>query len=247
MGRTYTHPLIVEAVCEFRLSPETPWDLAVPGLRYETLRNRFPHRESRLLPELGIEQSPAGIRQEIRTSERILFFAKDRRTFIQVGPRLIAVNCLKPYPTWTQFKPIIAQTWQSLINTVAVKGIDRIGLRYINQINLAWSDVELSQFFQFYPFLGPQLPQKMVSFAVVSEFVLHEMRDHCRVQLTSAEMGSPVITTVLLDIDYFLAQPNVVTIAEALDWVETVHNEIEMVFEGCITDQLRAVFDEHKQ
>lgn len=87
----------------------------------------------------------------------------------------------------------------------------------------------------------------MASFAVVSEFVLHEMRDRCRVQLTSAEMGSPVMTTVLLDIDYFLAQPNGVKIAEALDWVETAHNEIETVFEGCITDQLQAVFDEDKQ
>lgn len=60
-------------------------------------------------------------------------------------------------------------------------------------------------------------------------------------------MGSPVITTVLLDIDYVLAQPNGVKIAEALDWVETAHSEIETVFEGCMTDQLRTMFEEDKQ
>ncbi|WP_322489810.1 hypothetical protein [Chloroflexus sp.] len=104
----------------------------------------------------------------------------------------------------------------------------------------------MSQCFQFCLFLGSQLPQKMALFAVVSKFVLHEIRDRCRVHLTSAEMGSPVITTVLLDIDYFLAQSNGTKIAEALDWVETAHNEIETVLEGCITDQLRSVFDEDK-
>jgi hypothetical protein len=32
MGKSYAKPPIVEAVCEFRLSPDTEWDLTVPGL-----------------------------------------------------------------------------------------------------------------------------------------------------------------------------------------------------------------------
>ncbi|MCS6889060.1 MAG: TIGR04255 family protein [Chloroflexus sp.] len=246
MGRTYANPPIVEVVCEFRLSQETLWDLALPGLIYEKLRDQFPHREQRLLQEFGIEQSSEGIRQEIRTSERILFFTDDRRMFVQVGPRLIAVNCLKPYPTWAHFKPIIVRTWQHVIDTVAVRGIDRIGLRYINQIELAHVQANLADLFQFYPYLGPHLPRQMSSFLIGSEFVFHEQRDRCRVQLMSLEIDSPVIATVLLDIDYFLARSNGVAVDRALDWVETAHSEVEAIFEGCITDQLRALFGEGK-
>jgi len=58
MGRKYANPSIVEAVCEFRLSPDTPWDLTVPGLVYEKVRSEFPHREQRLFQEVEIAQGP---------------------------------------------------------------------------------------------------------------------------------------------------------------------------------------------
>jgi uncharacterized protein (TIGR04255 family) len=47
-----------------------------------------------------------------------------------------------------------------------------------------------------------------------------------------------------LDIDYFLARPGAVEPAEALAWVEEAHSQVEKVFEGCITDKLREMFEE---
>jgi hypothetical protein len=32
--------------------------------------------------------------------------------------------------------------------------------------------------------------------------------------------------------------------AEALAWVEEAHSQVEEVFEGCITDKLREMFEE---
>jgi uncharacterized protein (TIGR04255 family) len=48
----------------------------------------------------------------------------------------------------------------------------------------------------------------------------------------------------MLDIDYFLANPRAVDISDALSWVEEAHGRVEEVFEGCITDRLRAMFEE---
>jgi uncharacterized protein (TIGR04255 family) len=76
-----------------------------------------------------------------------LFFTEDRKMLVQVGPRLLTVNALKPYPHWEGFKPRIEMAWKSLQATIEVQGLERIGLRYINHIELPAQGVELGRIF----------------------------------------------------------------------------------------------------
>lgn len=245
MGRKYANPPVVEAVCEFRLTPDTSWDMTIPGLVYERLRDEFPNREQRLIQEVELAQGPEGFQQQIRTSERILFLTEDRKVFVQVGPRLLAINCLKPYPTWENFKPRISKAFESLNEVTDVKGLQRIGLRYINQIVIPASLTELKDYFQFHLSLGPELPQNMVNFVAGCEFAYND-RDLCRVQLMPVASGISEQLTLILDIDYFLAKPRGIEPEQAMEWVEEAHDKVEEIFEGCITDRLREIFGEVK-
>lgn len=246
MSRKYANPPLVEAVCEFRLTPDTAWDLTIPGLVYEKLKHEFPHREQRLVQEIELTQGPDGLQQQIRTSERILFLAQGRKIFVQLGPRLLAINCLAPYPTWAGFEPRIVEAFKALMDTTDVKGLQRVGLRYINRIEVPSSQIKLENYFQFYLFLGPQLPQDMVNFIAGCEFRYADGRDLCRVQLITTPSGSSEGPTFTLDIDYFLAKPKGIKPEEATGWVEQAHDEVEQIFEGCITDGLRELFQEVK-
>jgi uncharacterized protein (TIGR04255 family) len=246
MSRKYLNSPIIEAVCEFRLAPDSQWDLTVPGLVYEKVSKEFPSKEQRLVQEVELTQGPQGMQQQIRTSERALFLTDDRKVFIQVGPYLLAVNCLKPYPTWYGFKPKIEKAFNALINTVDVKGLQRIGLRYINRIEISNQQVRLEDYFEFYPFLSHNLPQNMINFAIQCLFPFSDGRDSCRVQLTNALPEKPDSISLLLDLDYFLAQPQAVSANETLKWVEKAHQQVEEIFEGCITERLREVFQEVK-
>jgi uncharacterized protein (TIGR04255 family) len=243
MGRKYANPPIVEAVCEFRLTPETRWDLTVPGLLYEKLKESFPQKEQRIIQEVELAQGSEGLQQQIRTSERIMFFTSDRKMLVQVGTRLLVVNALKPYPHWEGFKPRIEMAWKSLQATIEVHGLERIGLRYINHIELPAQGVELSEYFEFYPFVGQRLPQQVVSFIAGVEFSYADGRDHCRVQLTPI-LGSVGKHLLMLDLDYFVARPRSVEVAKVIDWIEEAHNRVEEIFEGCITEKLREMFAE---
>ena len=245
MAKKYAKPPIVEAVCEFRLTSETRWDLTVPGLLYERLKGSFPQKEQRMIQEMELTQGPEGLHQQIRTSERIIFFTEDKKMLVQVGPRLLAINVLKPYPHWEGFKPRIEMAWKSLQAAIEVQGLERIGLRYINHIELPAQGGELAEYFEFYPFVGQRLPQQMVSFLAGVEFSYADDRDRCRVQLTPIP-GSGGKSLFMLDIDYFLARPGAVEVVDALAWVEEAHNRVEEVFEGCITDKLREMFEEVK-
>lgn len=244
MGRRYANPPVMEAVCEFRLTADTPWDMTIPGLVYERLKDEFSNREQRLVQEVQFIQGPEGFQQQIRTSERILWFAEGKEMFVQVGPRLLAVNSLRPYPGWTGFKPKIEKAFEALSHTVDIRGLEKIGLRYINQIEIPSLPVRLEDYFQFYLFRGPHLPRDMANFIAAGEFVYANGQDRCRVQLRPDPMSSGQHAVLILDIDYFLAQARRVEMSAAIDWVEQAHSKVEEVFEGCITDSLRGLFQE---
>ena len=56
VSRQYPNPPVIEAVCEFRLPPDSEWDLTVPGLVYEHIRDQVPTE--------GTERSVQGIELE---------------------------------------------------------------------------------------------------------------------------------------------------------------------------------------
>jgi len=143
---------------------------------------------------------------------------------VQLGPRLLAIHVLKPYPTWSGFKPKIEKAWRSLVETVEVKGVERTGLRYINRIEVMEPSARLEDYFEFYLFFGERLPRDIVSFIAGSEFVYAGGRDRCRVQLTDAPSDSSERPAFFLDIDYYLARPKAVEKSDALDWVEEAHS-----------------------
>lgn len=246
MSKKYANDPIVEAVCEFRLAPDAKWDLTIPGLIYEKVRRDFPNKEQRIIQEVELTQSSQGIRQNTRTSERAIFLTNDRKTFIQVGPHLLAISCLKPYPTWEGFKPWIEKAFNALADTVDVKVLQRIGLRYVNRIEIGGKPLKLEDYFEFYPFLGQNLPQDLLNFNMMCVLPFFDRRDSCRVQLTNAVPDESGNIAIQLDLDYFLSQPFAFLANQALEWVDSAHQKVEDIFEGCLAERLRETFREVK-
>jgi uncharacterized protein (TIGR04255 family) len=246
MERKYAKPPIVEAVCEFRLTRDSEWDPTIPGLIYEILRKDFPRKQQKVVQEINISQTNEGLRREVRTTERAWSLAEDRKSFVQTGPYLLAVNCLRPYLGWMTFKPMIEQAFRALASTVGVNGLERIGLLYINQIEIPGPSVKLEEYFGFRPSLGEQLPQDTAGFSVTCVLQFAEGRDCCKVGLATAAPEKPGTVAFLLDLDYFVAKPRAVSTDGALEWLEAAHERVLGLFEGCVTDHLREIFEEVK-
>ena len=244
MSRRYVNPPVVEAVCEFRFSQDTDWDLTIPGLLYEKVKGDFPTKRQKLLHEVEIAAGSAEVGPVTRSSERIWFLTSDERAFIQLAPRLLAVNSLRPYPSWQGFRPMVEKALEALAETADLPAVQRIGLRYINRIEIPSAEVQLEDYFSFTPFLAEHLPQEMASFIVGCVLPLHDGRDACRVQLTNAVAEEPDHCAFLLDLDYFLAKPGEIDSHGWMDWVESAHGGVEGIFEGCISQKLRDIFVE---
>src|SRR5262249_1087484 len=139
MSRHYKNSPIIEALCEFQFEPDSSWDIAIPGIMSERLKDTFPVRRQNKQAAFNIVINSEPL---ITTTDRMVLFRKDEKAFLQLAPNLLAINHLKPYPSWDAFLPLIELGFRSYLDIAAPKGIHRIGLRYINRIQFPTSRVE---------------------------------------------------------------------------------------------------------
>jgi len=243
MGRRYRNPPIIEALCEFRFEPDSPWDLAMPGLIYEKVREAFPERRQAKVFDVRIAPETLG---QIRTTDRMQFLDEDEKAIIQVGPHFLAINHLEPYPSWEEFLPLIEKGLEAYCDVADPKNIHRIGLRYINHIEFAKQRIDLEEYFEFHPFVGPNLPQEFGPF-IVGIQIAYDNSDTLKITLATAPTETPDTIAVALDLDYFLVKPGEVVLNNVFEWVNVAHDRIEGAFEACITNRLRQTFEEVKE
>jgi uncharacterized protein (TIGR04255 family) len=227
MAQKYLNPPIVEVVAEFRLTTETKWDLTIPGLLYEKLRDSFPHKEQ--------------VKQEGQP-ERIRFLSPGKTMFVQVESRVLSVNCIKPYPSWDSFKPKIQEAFDKLRQILGSFELEGIALRFINRIEIPSAGFDFEEYFNFRPFLGEKLPTPVVSFFVGCMFRFAKDRDLCRIHLTDAVPENQQSSAFNMVLEYFLLQQKAIPSEHALSWINEAHHRLEDIFEGSITDKLRQLF-----
>ena len=174
MGKKYKNPPIIEAVCEFQFAPGQPWDFTVHGLFYEQIRAEFPEKQQQMGIGIRFRQEAGAIQHELLpNSERMQFLRKDKSALVQVGPDMLAVNHLKPYPGWEVFKPLILDNLNKYIEVAKPKGLKRLGLRYINKIDLPEQTIKMQDYFNYFTLIPKELPQTHENFSARVE-IPHE-------------------------------------------------------------------------
>lgn len=242
MSKRYKNPPIIEAICEFQFDPSSSWDLTVPGLLYNELRQNFPVRRERRILTQNVSETPEGPRQNITWMERMQFYNKEETALVQISPHLISINHLKPYPSWTAFLPLIERGLDAYRKIASPSQLRRVGLRYINRIELPGSRAELEDYFEFLPHLGKNLPKDYVECIVGIVIPFKDPGGLLKLQLTRATL-TPDMLPMVLDLDHFAIESDGMALDNAMGWVNRAHKNIEDTFEACITDRTRELFD----
>jgi uncharacterized protein (TIGR04255 family) len=249
MSRKYKNPPLIEAVCEFQFDSKSEWDIAIPGLLYERLRKTFPIREQ-VPNEIEFTMTAtaeAGIEPQLHTvSERIRFFREDKKALVQVGPHVLSIHHVKPYPTWEEYLPLIQRVFGVYLTVAQPQGLRRIGLRYINKLEIPGSKIFLENYVQFYPYMGPDFPEEAGPFIVGVQFA-YDDRDTLRVQMASAADHRADRLGMILDLHYWVMGSQHIKLDAATEWLQVAHDRIEQIFEACLTDELRIIFEEESE
>jgi uncharacterized protein (TIGR04255 family) len=240
---SYRNPPVIEAVCEFRFPKGTQWPEDITEKFYEKVKDSFPHKEVHKGQELEITAKEDDFRHKIVSIERTTLQSEKPRIQIHIGNRILSIHCLQPYPSWEVFLPRIQRAFDTIRKVTDITGIDRIGLLYLDKIEIPEGGDTLGEYFNFYPFIGKNLPKNFINFIVGCEFPFADMRDICRLQLTRALQERPGYSTFILSTDYYLAKRHMISQDDVDEWLENAHQEVREIFEGSITDKMRALFE----
>lgn len=239
MGEKLTSPPIVEALCEFRFVPSDAWDWTIPGLLYEKIKGEFPERSQikglGVQIHLGPNAPPAA---DMRTGpERVQLKRSDGSAMVQIGENLLAINHLRPYPDWENFREIILKSLQDYREVTKEVLLKRIGLRYINQIKVPQNEFETSDFITLQPPLSGSLDRPLSTFYQRYEIVQDSppgvLIHQTGIQRTEEQ------TMIMLDLDFGSENVEHVTDAkEVKNWLDSAHTRVLEAFVASLNPDL---------
>ena len=241
----YTNPPLIEALCEFHFDPSTPEDLTVPGLLYAALEDKYPIKRQQSLLNQQFLATPKGPHANINMVNRLQFFNKTETALVQINPHFLSVNHLKPYPTWDKFLPMVEEVLRRYYDIVNPSRCLRMGVRFINRIELPGPQSSLGEYFEFRPHLGSLVPKDFIECTVGITLPFKQKEEALRLQLTSLP-GGPETIPIMLDLNYFRTDGNM-DLDNVIKWLDGAHENIESVFEAAITDSCRALFHERTE
>lgn len=246
MRHRYKKSPIAEAVCEFRFRGASDWDWTILGLVYQQIKAEFPQKRQEAAFEINIAPQQGKVEKSVGGSlSKMQFLREDGSAMVQIGPDLLAINVLPPYPGWETFQALISRQFDIYNSIARPIGFKRIGLRYINKIIFPTQSIETTEYFHYYPRLPEPVEQTHGPFSMRVMHAYEGGRDVLNIQMgnMNPEGENPAIA---LDLDYYLNQPDKVELRKGLEWVSTAHENIEAMFEACITDKTRTLFEEIK-
>ena len=238
--QNYAKPPIVEAVLEFRFQPEL--SKAQVSKAVKSFRG-FPVKEEEVRIEAKME---IGARK-VDVQERFAGFKlslSDRTRIVIARTESIAFAELAPYSGWENFSQYAQSSWKAWRKTLGPQKLTRLGLKYINRIDIPVPPSEPVDAERYVTIL-PRVPDFGGVDALYTMQVRTSIPSHTlNVTINTSIVHSPVPnnTSILLDID--LDRQQDVPQRKKLLWTTMASMRIvkNAVFKACVKDAARELF-----
>lgn len=243
-NRHYKSAPITEAVIEIRVQPaarhEALTELATG------LKSAFPKQAPMHFFQLGIAHQPGNpVQQSLRETPigyRLTNEAESR--VLQLRQDTFVYSHMAPYSDWETFKSEARPLWQQYRTTCAASNLQRCALRYINRIDIPAATIEPEDFFWLYPNVPAELPQQNVIGSSLRLMMPQEdLNCVANIRQRLGDRVTPGHISFVLDIDIFRLDIGDWNDDEVWRFFEDLRNRKNQIFEACITDRTRELFD----
>lgn len=250
--RRYENPPIEEALCEFRFQPDQGWNLTVPGKLHVELGNEYTGRPQEqkvvnvTLNAQGGQPSRLSYEEGFAKTQLV---TNDGKRQVGVGKDVLSVHMLRPYQDplypdqtgWDEFRPRIEKALDAYWKVMQPKGVNRIGLRYVNKIVIPQVAVRVEDYLKCALPEVAGLPDLQRSFVSRVEY---DYADGIRLVLSQGSILAPEAHVgFLLDLDVIWENPEGVARDEALSKVGDLRTREREAFETVITEKARELFN----
>ncbi len=239
----YNRPPITEAVIEIRFGESLDQD-DVEKIRSK-LDESYPFSEP--LRKMGVhvdvdhrkthyEEESVGFRLRDKDQTDIAIITNDS----------IITSRLAPYTNWEHLRERAFTNWQHWKRIARYRKISRIGVRYLNRIDIPHEPGEallLEDYLHVYP--ETPAPPNLPAFGRYSLQLAGLLgKDGCELLIQSAIVPPPLVKTIsiLLDIDVNRSSDVPQKDKDIWEQIDRIRDYKNDVFENCITDASRELF-----
>jgi uncharacterized protein (TIGR04255 family) len=246
--RQYKNPPIQEAVCAIHFAPGGDWDPTYPSLFYSKIRDEYDgkSREQKLL---NVEANPKDLQatgaagMTVNEITRIQFLTKDGKKVVGLYQDDLSVSVLRPYPGWEVFRPSIEKAVDAYKSTAHPAGVRRIGMRYINVLEVDGNIDTLLKCLSIPPASLPNSKSHLSNFNSRNEYIYDDEPIKVSVSIAHLVTQSKKPAS-LLDVDLVWEWPaEPLPLGQAMSKIDELRRRERVVFESLVTDRARALFD----
>jgi uncharacterized protein (TIGR04255 family) len=242
-NQNYPRPPITEAVIEVSIAGDAT-DRDQRRVVQE-LKKRYPNAQPLQAlnvkidttgGHVGIEQRPQGYRLS----------SDDEADVVLVKSQSVATARLAPYPGWTVLRDRARSVWEIWRRFTPHHPISRLGIRYINRIDIPVENrpvIRLEDFLSFYPEIPPIGGGPMLGYIMQATLPLSEAKWAATITSTLvAPSPVPNRASILLDIDVFRSEAIPAKDEDIWGLIDEARGIKNAVFEACITESARGLF-----
>lgn len=241
----YRRVPITEAVLELRFVSQLSESIIESGAR--RFESRYPEKEKVESAEFQVDtlQKASDFRAKWNW-DGLKLSSRDRADIVLLYKGLFGYVRLAPYNGWETFQAQAKDAWTTWRKSAGAPEIKRIGLRYVNRIDVptgANTLIKVEDYLNILPRTPESLDQPMSGYTMQVTRPLGV--DDCSVTLTSSTLAiSPLVgfASFVLDLDVF-KEKNIPRREDEL-WpvIDKMREHKNRIFESCITDKSRELF-----
>lgn len=240
----YSKDPINEAVIQITTSVQASQDSLSKIANH--FKEDYPHQEPLTSVDFIIDTTggAAQMRQEMHGYRLTSVTSPD---VLVVQPGGVLAARLAPYAGWEQLLAETKRVWSQWRRAGNSSSISRLGVRYVNRLDFPIeraANLELSEYLNFSPKV-PNFSTKSLTGFVVQATVPTE-QENWSVSLTSTVLNPPPLIntiSILMDIDLFRTEQIPGRDEDLWECIESVRALKNSIFESCITDATRRLFE----
>ena len=239
-GQKLSKAPVVEAVIELRVATAQSGDIDSLVNWRDLLKDRFPRgRHIHFFQaQMGvsdankvtkaIESQPTGVRLE----------SDDGKWVVQGRLDALSVSRLAPYTGFEDLVEMTKSIWKSYVDAIAAQATVRLGVRYINRIEIKADGLNFDTILTAGPKIPSNLPQLFTEF--MSRVVVQIPEQRVAVAVLQAfDPGPPFVqagnSAIVLDIDAFSDIPHEVNSGEVWRFMDTLRRVKNLAFFSSLT------------
>jgi uncharacterized protein (TIGR04255 family) len=241
-SRHYQNAPIIEAIIDIRCQGAESLDLDQVALNDPDFLP--PERALNVIQSLNI--TPEGLQSEATGIPNGLIYRRaDRSRVMQVRRDGFGYSWIGAYESWEPFRDETERWWLWYREIAKPARSIRLGVRYINRLDIPQTSVELKDYIRVGVDLPAYLPQMIGNYFVRVDVPLPDLGCSAAITSLMVQPSNPDTTSVILDIDAheesvidFIEGKPSTQVADRLEVLRTAKN---YVFEACITDATRGL------